>query len=251
MTRRILFFEKIDKIWVYSGLFGLSLLLHYLTPYYQQQQIPNFTRSVIIAPLFEEFIYRYLGILTAVYSTNKIAQGESIKTKIYWGMAFILSVYFEFGMSFLRIQNYLSSDCSFFTLIFSFIFLGVLLLFEDYKLGIIIVISSFNWALIHETFRILPVFIAGIFFSILCINQSRILLIKNQKRMRIIFLLIYGASIGYVIHFWNNLLNWALFQEYHPLFIDAISIIGVHLGLFLLQTFINQYIDKKFLFNHY
>lgn len=104
MTRGNTFFEKVDKYWIYSALFGLSLLLHYLTPYYQEQ---------------------------------------------------------------------------------------------------------------------------------------------NQDRWTSFLLIVYGALVGYVIHLWNNFVSWLLYLQSNPLLTDVISLTGVFCCLFLLEKFINPFIDKK------
>ncbi|MHA2202985.1 MAG: hypothetical protein ACW991_04795, partial [Candidatus Hodarchaeales archaeon] len=176
MTKRSSFFNKADKFWVYSGLFGLSLLLHYLTPYYQYQAEPNFVYSVIWAPFLEELIYRFLGILIAFYCSKSIAESELIVQKIIWGVVFIASVIFEIGLSVWGITNFLTFNPTGLTIIVVSIFLVGLLVFKEYQLEIIIFISSFNFAFVHESVRFFPVFIAGVFFALLCVNRSRITL---------------------------------------------------------------------------
>jgi len=234
-----------DKFWVYSVIFAFSLLLHYFTPYYENQTAPNFVKSVIIAPLFEEFVYRFLGILIASYGITKITKSEPFYEKIFWGGVFIISMYIGIKLSFLRIEYYLLGDLALTTFVFSVIYLGVLLILKQFRLEMIIVVSSFNWALIHESFRVIPVFIAGIFFSILCINRSKITYLKNQDRKRIIFFLFYGTAICYLIHFWNNFLNYALYQHINAILIDLTSLAGVVCFLFILETFINPIINER------
>lgn len=248
MTKTNSFINKADKFWVYSGLFGLSLFLHYLTPYYQYQPEPDFVYSVIQAPLFEELIYRFLGILVAFYCSKSIKKSESISKKIGWGMFFFVSVICEIGFSLGRIKNILTIDPTFLIIIVISIFLVVLFVFKEYQLEIIILTSSFNFAFVHELFRFFPVFIAGIFFSLLCVNRSRITLIDDQSKKVVAFLLVYGVLPGYLIHLWNNFLNWFLYQQLNPVFIDLLSLLGVIFFLFLLERFVNQFIDQKYIY---
>ncbi|MFX0088080.1 MAG: hypothetical protein ACFFAU_20670, partial [Candidatus Hodarchaeota archaeon] len=250
MKRKKTILQKLDNLWVYLGLFSLSLALHYLTPYFQSQPIPDFFRSVIYAPLYEEFVYRFLGIMIAFYSLKKIVISDSIRIKIDWGMIFVFSAYIEIAKGFLIVLNASSLELFSISLVCTFLILGILLIAKDYQIEIIIFVSSFTFAFVHEHLRFIPVFVAGIFFSLLCVHRSRITLFDNQTKKTKLFLLIYGIFPGYLIHLWNNFLNWLLYQQLLPILIDLLSVISMTVFLFLLEKFAYQIIDEKCKIRH-
>ncbi len=224
------------------GLFGISLLLHYFTPYYEQQTIPDFMGVVLEAPFEEEIIFRFLGVLVAYICISKMVQTELLWKKSIWGMSFILAMYLEVRMTVLRIENQITQTAVLITLL-----LLVLFTFRNYQLEILLLVSSAFWALAHEYFRFIPVFVAGLFFSLLCINRSRIYDFDTQRTRVKVFLILYGTFIGYIIHLWNNSLNWAFYQTLDPLIIDTIVLIGLIFGLLLIEKWITPFIDERVL----
>ena len=93
-------FKRVDKLLVYCVLFGCFLLLDYNTPT-QNGESYNFVKSIILAPIIEEMLYRLIFIGIVFLGIEWVSNNPNSKFKVPIGIFSVFGLFYSIAFVFI------------------------------------------------------------------------------------------------------------------------------------------------------